>query len=264
MAAWKIPKLFKAKDRSPNLRKFEFGGTDVRADIVGKYGPQGDLLEIYATTTDTLVHKWHHYLPIYERYFGPWRHRPAQPLRFLEIGVSGGGSLAMWRRYFGPEAIIFGIDINPACAAFNGQAGQVRIGSQDDADFLRSVVAEMGGIDVVLDDGSHVMAHVKASLQTLFPLLSLGGTYMIEDLHTAYSKEFGGGFKSPDNFFDFVRASIDDMHQWYHGTPVAHPELALLVAGLHLHDSIVVLDKAQVFPPIHSRIGKQTIHRAAG
>ena len=244
MTGWKISKLWKSKVQSPNIRKFAFAGTDVKADILGKYGPQGDLLDIYASTTETLVHKWHHYLPIYERYFGPWRNRPGQPVRFLEIGVSGGGSLAMWRRYFGPDAIIFGIDIDPACAAFNGQGGQVRIGSQADPDFLRSVAQEMGGVDVVLDDGSHVMEHIKASLQTLLPLVSLGGTYMIEDLHTAYWPEYGGGFKAPDNFFNFIRASIDDMHQWYHEAPMAHPELALQVAGLHVHDSIVVLDKA--------------------
>jgi hypothetical protein len=257
MAKWKLANVLRPRDRRPDGRRFAFSGPDVRADIVTKYGPQGDLLEIFATTTDTLVHKWHHYLPIYERYFGSWRNRPGQPVRFLEIGVSEGGSLAIWRRYFGPDAIIFGIDINPACAAFNGQAGQVRVGSQDDPAFLRKVVEEMGGVDVVLDDGSHVMAHVKASLQTLFPLMSQGGTYMIEDLHTAYWNEFGGGFRAPDNFFNFLRAMIDDMHQWYHKSAVRSPELALQVAGLHVHDSIV-------FAPVHSRIGKRTIAKAAG
>ncbi len=204
----------------------------------------------------SLVHKWHHYLPLYERYFGPWRSRTNARLRFLEIGVSQGGSLAMWRRYFGPDAVIFGVDIDPACAAYDGQSGQVRIGSQDDPDFLRRVVAEMGGVDVILDDGSHVMAHIRASLLALFPLLSPGGIYMIEDLHTAYWKKFGGGYGSRDNFFDFVRLCIADMHHWYHQEPLAHPDLALQVAGLHVHDSIVVIDKAQVHKPTHSRVGE--------
>ena len=256
MASWSLSKLLKSRERRAGIGEYAFAGKDIAGDIVTKYGPQGALLDIFTATSDSLVHKWHHYLPLYERYFGPWRDRREPPLRFLEIGVSEGGSLAMWRRYFGREAIIFGIDIDPACAVFDGQAGQVRIGSQDDLAFLRAVVAEMGGIDVVLDDGSHIMAHIKTSLKTLFPLLSLGGTYMIEDLHTAYWKGYGGGYGSSANFFDFIRDAVDDMHQWYHRAPVTHPELAMLVSGLHLHDSIVVLDKAQVYPPTHSQVGK--------
>ncbi len=224
----------------------------VAQDLTSKFGHFGDLLDIYVNNTGAGVHKWHHYLPIYERYFSPWRNRP---LRFLEIGVSKGGSLQMWRRYFGPDAMIFGIDIDPSCAQFDGQAGKVRIGSQADPDFLAAVVAEMGGVDVVLDDGSHEMQHISASLAILFPLLSFGGTYMIEDLHTAYWKNYGGGAVAPSNFFNTVRSMIDDMHVWYHENGVAHEVTASSVTGLHVHDSIVVLDKAQVYRPVHSFVG---------
>ena len=99
-----------------------------------------------------MVHKWHHYLPIYEKYFSPYR--DVAP-KFLEIGVSKGGSLALWRKYFGSKATIFGIDRDLACQALDGENGQVRIGSQDDPDFLKNVVSEMGGVDIILDDGSH-------------------------------------------------------------------------------------------------------------
>ena len=46
------------------------------------------------------------------------------------------------------------------------------IGSQADAAFLESVVAEMGGLDVVLDDGSHRMEHIKASFDGAVPATS--------------------------------------------------------------------------------------------
>ena len=81
--------------------------------------------------------------------------------------------------------VIFGIDVDPKCAAFDGTA-VVRIGSQDDPKFLRDVAAEMKGIDVVLDDGSHVGRHQRASFDVLFPLLSDGGIYIIEDVCTSY------------------------------------------------------------------------------
>ena len=47
------------------------------------------------------MHKWHHYFEVYERHFGRFAH--ANPA-VLEIGVGGGGTLEMWREYFGKGA----------------------------------------------------------------------------------------------------------------------------------------------------------------
>lgn len=234
------------------MKKYRFEGGDAAADIREKYGYDGDLLSIYGENAGAEVHKWHHYIPLYDRYFGRFR---GTPVRFLEIGVSKGGSLQMWRRFLGPEAVLFGIDIRPECAAFDGQAGQVRIGSQADAAFLKSVVAEMGGVDIVLDDGSHRMAHIRASIEVLFPLVSLGGLYMIEDLHTAYFDNFGGGIDSDGNFFNDVRRMIDDMHKWYHRRKLQLPALGGMATGIHVHDSIVVIEKDRIHSPVHSRVG---------
>ncbi|MEP6855506.1 MAG: hypothetical protein ABJA33_08565, partial [Pedococcus sp.] len=122
-----------------------------------------------------LLHKWRHYLDVYERELTPYREgfatpgSPTRPLRFLEIGVSEGGSQQFWRSWFGSEAVIFGVDIDPSCADLVDPAvSTVRIGSQADPEFLRRVVEEMGGLDLVLDDGSHIAAHQKASFETLW------------------------------------------------------------------------------------------------
>ena len=99
----------------------------------------------YDYNGDGVVHKWGHYMPIYSKLFEPFRKRSrsGRAIRFLEIGVAKGGSLDMWRQYFGNEAVIFGIDIDPACADFNGKNAEVRIGSQADPAFLLSVAQEM-------------------------------------------------------------------------------------------------------------------------
>lgn len=226
---------------------------DVFEDIKEKYGFDGDLLRFFAQPKgDFLVHKWHHYIPIYDRYFGAYRNKK---IRFLEIGVSKGGSLRMWRQYFGPEAIIFGVDVDPACSVYNGTFAEVRIGSQSDAEFLMSVVREMGGVDVVLDDGSHHMSDIHFSIRTLFPLLNQNGLYLIEDLHTAYWHRYGGGVGSSQNFFSVVRNVIDDMHRWYHDKPMSEQLISESCSGLHVHDSIVVLEKSAVHPPVHSQVG---------
>ena len=236
--------------------QFSYEGDDVVADIREKYGYDGDLLDIFASTEDYMVHKWHHYIPLYDRYFAKYR---GTKVKFLEIGVSKGGSLQMWRRYLGDDAVLFGIDIDGSCARFNGLSGQVRIGSQDDPAFLRSVVEEMGGVDVVLDDGSHMMRHVRATLEALFPMLSDRGIYMIEDLHTAYWPEYEGGFRRRRNFFNAVRQIIDDMHERYHGKGKYFPGFGGLVTGMHVHDSIVVLEKGDDIAPTHSQVGQDRI-----
>ena len=232
------------------LRRYKFGGQDVVDDIRTKYGFDGGLSHLFAKGSERLVHKWHHYIPLYDRYFSRFR---GTDVRFLEIGVSQGGSLDLWRSYFGENATIFGIDIDPNCARVDGISGNVRIGSQDDFGFLDGVVSEMYGIDIVLDDGSHNMDHIRASLSHLFPRLARGGIYMIEDLQVAYFAEFGGGFDADGNFFNELRRYADALHRHFHSEDVV-PAFARDISGVHVHDSIVVLDKDPIHAPCHSLV----------
>ena len=103
----------------------------------------------------------------------------------IEIGVFEGGSLDMWQRYLGADASIVGIDINPGCADRVDPPNVVHIGSQADRAFLEGVVAEFGAPELILDDGSHIARHQRASFEILFPLLQDGGLYIIEDTHTS-------------------------------------------------------------------------------
>ncbi len=213
---------------------------NIKNTIIEKYGYDGELLNIFTTKTGKSCHKWEHYIPLYDFYFSKYRNKP---IRFLEIGVQGGGSLCMWRKWFGNDAIIFGIDIDPNCKKHDGVDGQVRIGSQTNTQFLKSVIEEMGGVDLVLDDGSHNMPDIKTSIDFLFPLLNDSGLYMVEDLHTSYWERHGGGYHSKDNFSNFVKETNDDIHHWYHHKPLIHPNISQFCSGIHIHDSIVVFEK---------------------
>lgn len=214
--------------------------------------PEGEIAKLFFSTTGHRVHKWIYYLDIYERYFASYRNTP---VRMLEIGVNEGGSLDLWRRYFGAEAVIFGIDINPACTNVVTPPNQVRIGSQDDRAFLQSVIGEMGAPDVVLDDGSHIAKHQRASFEILFPLLKEGGIYVIEDLHTAYwPADYDGGYRRPGTAIEYVKQMIDDMHAWYHGEPTATPAKDR-IGAIHIHDSIVVIEKRRRQQPGHTIVG---------
>jgi Methyltransferase domain len=211
----------------------------------------GDLARIFFGHRGRVAHKWVHYLDIYERHFAPFRNTP---VRMLEIGVFKGGSLQIWREYFGSNAIIFGIDIDPRCVDYVDQPNQVRIGSQADQSFLKSVISEMGNPDIILDDGSHIGRHQRASFNALFPTLKYGGLYVIEDLHTAYWPELHeGGYRRPETAVEFIKEMIDDMHAWYHRHSTTTPGKDD-IGAIHIYDSIVVIEKSQRRPPGHIQI----------
>lgn len=120
----------------------------------------------------------HNYLPYYWLHFRDIRHSVRN---VIEIGVETERSVRMWEEFF-PNATIHGIDINPGCAAYSSGRVKIHVGSQADEAFLERCVSSMsGGIDIVIDDGSHRPDHQIASFNFLFPRLSSHGIYVIED-----------------------------------------------------------------------------------
>ena len=109
----------------------------------------------FLTNRQRVIHKWKHYFPAYERHLGKFVNTD---VILIEIGCGQGGSLQMWKRFFGPHARIIEMDINPACQAFEEDQIEIRIGDQSDPVFLNTIVQECGLPDAVLDDGSHMMA----------------------------------------------------------------------------------------------------------
>lgn len=95
----------------------------------------------------------------------------------------------MWKRYL-PHAQIYGIDIH----AKNIREPRITVfqGSQSDRAFLEKVTAEIGPIDLLIDDGSHIGDHIHVSFESLFPKVRPGGLYVIEDLHTSYWPSMAG------------------------------------------------------------------------
>lgn len=210
------------------------------------------LAKMFFARSGAISKKWLHYLDIYDRYLSSYR---GKAIKFLEIGIADGGSFNVWRPYLGDNATIYGIDILPECRARVDALNlncHARIGSQNDPKFLQEVIAEMGGLDIVLDDGSHIAEHQLTSFRTLFPLLAEGGLYICEDLHTSYWRDWQGGFRKSGTFIESIKNMCDSIHAWYGPTPNQFSEMKLheQIHGIHLHDSIVVIEKARVSPPI--------------
>ncbi len=113
-----------------------------------------DLQNYFNNNTGNCIDKWEHYFEVYETWFHKYR---GKSVNILEIGVYQGGSLKMWKKYFGEKAKIFAIDINPDCKQFETDDIKIFIGSQEDREFLRQVKQELPPIDILIDDGGHTM-----------------------------------------------------------------------------------------------------------
>lgn len=116
------------------------------------------------------------YLDIYEPYFESIR---TMVRSVLEFGVAAGGSLRTWRDYF-PNAEIYGVDVNPEALTRECDRVHVMCCSQDSQEVV-TLGESMGGLDIVVDDGSHVNQLTVASFRNVWPLVKHGGFYVIED-----------------------------------------------------------------------------------
>lgn len=194
-----------------------------------------------------MVHKWKYYFPAYERHFSRFRN---QSVTIMEIGCGEGGSLQMWKRFFGPYARIVGIDINPECNAFAEDQVQIRIGDQTDVAFLDSVFAEFGPVQIVIDDGSHMMRDIQISFEHLYyhSAMDTCGVYVVEDLHAAYWSNFGGGYLRQGSFIEVAKKHVDELNAHHTGGAVLPGRFTELTLSIHFYDSMVVYERGRHGP----------------
>jgi hypothetical protein len=200
------------------------------------------LWQAFLTNDQRPIDKWKHYFPIYERHFSRFVN---SDVVVVEIGCGQGGSLQLWKRFFGPHARIIGIDIDPRCASFAEDQIEILIGDQSNTQFLLAMVGQYGSPDIVIDDGSHMMEHVKRSFDTLYPLLSRNGVYMVEDLHTAYWHEYSGGLRRLGTFIEYSKNMIDELNADHTCGALPPTDFTRSTLSMHFYDSVVVFERGR-------------------
>jgi cephalosporin hydroxylase len=209
----------------------------------------------FLTNDGAVVWKWKHYFPAYEAHFARFVNRP---VLFMEIGVSKGGSMNLWKQYLGPHAQIVGIDIDPTCKAHESDQIAIRIGSQSDTDFLSSVLEEFGTPNIVLDDGSHVMDDIATTFRFIYPRMATDGVYFVEDLHTAYWDEYGGGLKRPGSFIENTKGLIDELNADWSRGELDPTDFTRSTLSMHFYDSCVAFERGRHLPKSAPQIGTDT------
>ena len=200
---------------------------------------------------------FHSYCKYYQRHLKSIR---KHKLNILEIGVGGyespnegGNSLRMWKNYF-KKSKIFGIDIFDK-SKLNEERIKIFQGSQTDEVFLKSVVSQIGKIDIVIDDGSHINNHVIETFKILFPLINKDAIYIIEDLQTSYwtnssGIDWGGSrnLKDPKTSMNFIKGLVDCInHKDFEDKDYIPTYFDQNISSVHFYNKIAFIVKGN-FP----------------
>ena len=150
------------------------------------------------------------YLSDYDEILGGLRNKE---LKFLEVGVFQGKSLAVWTTYF-TKASVWGIDVD--LSRFESKLPELkRAGSfgEGTCPLTTRVVdstsktsvenASLPVFDVILDDGLHTGRAQADTFRNLFEKhLAPGGVYIVEDTHANESYSFFKRFADSVSCFD--------------------------------------------------------------
>lgn len=195
------------------------------------------LLEMFENHKGLFTEKYPHHLEIYERYFSAFR---GKDVGVLEIGIRDGGSLQLWREYFGEAAWIYGLDIQDRQHIEEEVRAEVFVGDQGDVQELRRILKSMRPLDIVIDDGSHVSLDQKQSFAELFPALREGGIYVIEDIHTSYRAGYNDDTQL--SFVEYLKEMIDSLHKNEQPGTIFFNEWEQVFA-IHIYPSLAIIEK---------------------
>ncbi len=179
------------------------------------------------------IFKWRHYFEIYHRHFAKFVGRE---VHILEIGIFSGGSLEMWKAYFGPNCHVYGVDLEPACRSYEGDGVKIFIGDQADRKFWKSFREQVPVLDILIDDGGHAPDQQIITLEEMLPHLRPGGVYLCEDVQRTHH-----------HFTAFVAGLADNLNAWGGDPSFSKPGKTLMfqrqVNSIHQYPFVTVIEK---------------------
>jgi hypothetical protein len=214
-AAWPRPR--------PEQAKGDLAATNTPAPL------PNPLLEYFdARKSGRGILKWRHYFEIYHRHFSRF---VGQEVHIAEVGVFSGGSLDMWKAYFGPRCQVYGIDIEPACKCYEGDRVKIFIGDQANRGFWKTFREQVPVLDILVDDGGHLPEQQIITLEEVLPHLHPGGVYLCEDVHWVHHR-----------FAAFVAGLAGSLNAWT-GEPGYTTGFQSQIHSVHQYPFVTVIEK---------------------
>lgn len=150
-------------------------------------------------------------------------------MTLVELGVSHGGSLQLWREFLGDKVKIFGLDVAEHCLYKEPQIECMLVDQSKPEDLAK--ISSIGPIDLFIDDGSHYSDNQIDTFEVVFPQIKSGGVYVCEDVHTSYRELYNMGYKHPGSFIEYCKNIIDSMY---------HTESEEIQMNLHTHSILSI------------------------
>ena len=160
------------------------------------------------------------YLAEYDAILSPMRD---SPIRFLEVGVFQGKSMALWTEYFSRGAEVWGADLEfgrfeskrpelERSGFFGPDSAPLKLARMDSTDPASVRAAALPRFDAILDDGPHRGDQQMKTFKNLFyGHLKPGGVYIVEDTHPEESWAYFKGLADKLNFYHLAPARQTEM-----------------------------------------------------
>lgn len=179
------------------------------------------------------IFKWLHYFDVYHKHFAKFI---GQKVNILEIGIFSGGSLEMWRSYFGDSCHIYGVDIEESCKSYESEQISIYTGNQEDRNFWAKFKNEVDNIDIIIDDGGHTAEQQQVTLEEMLPVLNPGGVYVCEDIHRHFNR-----------FTAYACGLIDELNQLEAEPGMIHESRVSTfqksINSIHFYPYMMVIEK---------------------
>ena len=179
--------------------------------------------------------KYKNYFYIYDNLFKKYKNKK---ITFVEIGVFSGGSLFMWRNFFGKKAKIIGIDLNPESKKFKKYGFKIFIGDQSKEKFWKNFFSKVGKVDLVLDDGGHTNYQQIITTNCCIPNIKDDGMLVIEDVHTSFIKNKWYN-PSKYSYINYCKKLIEDINSRFPGLKKHKYSLNKYIYSIQNFESIV-------------------------
>ena len=217
-----------------NDNEFHVNGTKFTIDLTPGYKRRK------STSNNFTLVKTRKFLSIYEKLAGKIKSD-----NLLEFGIFQGGSMALMVEMFKPKKVM-GIELSKIrIDALDEYLDSRPIHknilygrSQSDPKLVGEFKAYFSdGIDLIVDDASHLYEHSKQSLINSWPLLKPGGTYILEDWS-----------------WNFRKAHQNPNHNWYDKPGLSNIIIELFedvatnnaIESVNIYNELIVITKTGV------------------
>jgi SAM-dependent methyltransferase len=115
-------------------------------------------------------------------------------IKFCEIGIAGGDSIKMWKKYFHEDTIIFGMDVSHGFLEMLKERGYSNVFpiyiDVTNEEYMNETLKEIDTtFDIILDDSDHSIESQRKVVRSFLPFLKAGGLLIIEDVNRSESAE---------------------------------------------------------------------------